>query len=53
MLCESAEKIFKRKDTISSMLCVPGLIFLKHMSHVYDKLLEDLQKDNNSRAEHE
>jgi len=41
-LCESSGKIFKQNDTISSMLCVPGLIFLKHMTHVYDKLLEEL-----------
>jgi len=45
-LCEAGMKIFKRNDTISSILCVPGLIFLKYMTHAYDKLLEDLQKDN-------
>jgi len=45
-LCEAGGKIFKRNDTISSMLCVPGLIFLKYMTHAYDKLLEDLQNES-------
>ncbi len=42
-LWESSEKIFKRKDTVSAKLCVPGLIFLKHMSHAFEQLYKKLK----------
>ncbi|MCP4653732.1 MAG: SAM-dependent DNA methyltransferase, partial [Candidatus Omnitrophica bacterium] len=39
-------EIFEKKDSISFLLCVPGLIFLKFVSHASEKLLEELKKGN-------
>ncbi len=48
-LWESSLEIFKKRDTISFLLCVPGLIFLKFTSHAYDKMIKELRKGNGDR----